>query len=106
MYKIAVIGAYDSIYGFAALGLDTFPVSNVREGEETLRMLVSGEYAVIYITEALAAELAHEINKYREQVLPAIIQIPGVSGNTGAGVEGVKKSVEQAVGSDIIFGNN
>ncbi len=106
MYKIAVIGAYDSIYGFAALGLDTFPVSDAREGEETLKMLASGEYAVIYITEALAQELAQEISKYREQVLPAIIQIPGVSGNTGAGVEGVKKSVEQAVGSDIIFGNN
>ena len=56
--------------------------------------------------EALAAELAHEISKYREQVLPAIIQIPGISGNTGAGVAGVKKSVEQAVGSDIIFSNN
>jgi V/A-type H+-transporting ATPase subunit F len=71
-----------------------------------LKRLASGEYAVIYITEALAAELPREISKYREQVLPAIIQIPGVSGNTGAGVEGVKKSVEQAVGSDIIFGNN
>ena len=69
-------------------------------------MLASGEYAVIYITEALAAELAQEISKYREQVLPAIIQIPGISGNTGAGVAGVKKSVEQAVGSDIIFSNN
>ena len=28
----------------------------------------------------------------------------GVSGNTGAGVNGVKKTVEQAVGSDILFG--
>ena len=28
------------------------------------------------------------------------------AGNTGAGVEGVKKSVEQAVGSDILFSNN
>ena len=37
MYKIAVIGAYDSIYGFAALGLDTFPVSDAQEGEETLK---------------------------------------------------------------------
>ena len=45
-----------------------------------------------------------EINKYGEQTFPAIIQIPGVSGNTGAGVEGVKKTVEQAVGSDILFG--
>ncbi|MCI8822618.1 MAG: V-type ATP synthase subunit F, partial [Lachnospiraceae bacterium] len=62
------------------------------------------DYAVIYITEALAAELKHEISRYQEQVVPAIIQIPGVSGNTGAGITGVKKSVEQAVGSDILFG--
>ena len=27
MYKIAVLGDRDSIYGFAALGLDIFPVS-------------------------------------------------------------------------------
>ena len=106
MYKIAVLGAYDSIFGFAALGLDTFPASNAEEGRSVLRFLTSSDYAVIYITEALAAEMTHEINKYRDQPLPAIIQIPGVSGNTGAGVEGVKKSVEQAVGSDIIFSNN
>ena len=89
MYKIAVMGAYDSIYGFASLGLDIHPVSDIREGEETLRRLATGEIA-----------------RYREQVLPAIIQIPGVAGNTGAGIEGVKKSVEQAVGSDILFGND
>ena len=96
----------DSIYGFAALGLDTFPVSDSQEGEKMLRRIAEGEYAVIYITEALAAELGHEIGRYQEQVLPAIIQIPGVSGNTGAGITGVKKSVEQAVGSDILFGDN
>lgn len=106
MYRIAVTGAYDSIYGFAALGLDTFPVRSQEEGIQTLRRLAAGEYAVIYITEALAAELEEEIEKYRERQLPAIIQIPGVSGNTGKGVSGVKKSVEQAVGSDILFGNN
>ena len=71
-----------------------------------LRRIAEGEYAVIYITEALAAELGHEIGRYQEQVLPAIIQIPGVSGNTGAGITGVKKSVEQAVGSDILFGSD
>ena len=106
MYKIAVIGAYDSIYGFAALGLDTFPVKSQEEGIHTLRRLAGGEYAVIYITEALAAQVSDEIEKYKEQQLPAIIQIPGVSGNTGEGVNGVKRSVEQAVGSDILFGSN
>lgn len=103
MYKIVVLGAYDSIYGFSALGLDTYPVKDGAEGLKTFRQLAEGEYAVIYITEALADQLTDEIDKYRERFLPAVIQIPGVSGNTGKGIGGVRKSVEQAVGSDILF---
>ena len=71
-----------------------------------LRRLADNEYAIIYITESLAAEISEEIDRYRERVTPAIILIPGVLGNTGEGVLGVKKSVEQAIGSDIVFGNN
>ena len=87
MYKVAVLGDRDSIYGFAALGL---------------RRLAEGEYAVVYVTEALAAQMEEELDKWRSRPLPAIIPIPGVSGNTGLGMRMVKKSVEQAVGSDII----
>ena len=105
MYKIAVLGDYNSIYGFAALGLDTFPVEDPTEGKEQLNRLAAGEYAVIYITEQLAAQLSAEISKYSEALMPAIIQIPGIAGNTGAGIENVKKSVETAVGSDILFSN-
>lgn len=104
MYKIAVMGDYDSIYGFAALGLDTFPVTPAEAGER-LHQLVADGYGIIYITEALAADLKQETARYEGQILPAIIEIPGVSGNTGNGVRGVKKSVEQAVGSDILFSN-
>ena len=104
MSKIAVIGDYDSIYGFATLGLSICPVKNREETREKLKQLAEGEYGIIYITEKAAAELGSALDEYRERVLPAIIQIPGVSGNTGAGVEGVKKTVEQAVGSDILFG--
>lgn len=104
MYRIAVIGDYDSIYGFAALGLDTFPVSGAEEAEEAFHRLATGGYAVIYITEAAAEWISHAIEKYKESLFPSVILIPGVSGNTGKGIEGVKKSVEQAVGSDILFG--
>ena len=104
MYKVAVVGDYDSIYGFAALGLETFPVSDVKETEVFLE-LASGSYAVIYITEAAAAGIEAAIDRYREQPLPSVILIPGISGNTGKGVESVKHSVEQAVGSDILFGD-
>ena len=39
MYKIAVMGDYDSIYGFAALGLETFPVNSQDEAEKLLTNL-------------------------------------------------------------------
>ena len=85
MYKVAVVGDYDSIYGFAALGLETFPVSDVKETEKVFLELASGSYAVIYITEAAAAGIETAIDRYREQPLPSVILIPGISGNTGKG---------------------
>ena len=102
--KIAVIGDYDSIYGFASLGLATFPVDGYEEAEKTLKSLAGSGYGIIYITEDLAAKSRKVIDKYKESMLPATIQIPGVSGNTVDGVMAVRRSVEQAVGSDILFG--
>ncbi|MDD2355078.1 MAG: V-type ATP synthase subunit F [Lachnospiraceae bacterium] len=108
MSKIAVMGDWDSIYGFSALGLDTFSFDekNIDDAGRTLRRLSEGDYKVIYVTEALASKIQNEIEHYRTLPSPAIIQIPGISGNTGEGISAVKKSVEQAVGSDIIFGGN
>lgn len=106
MYKgVAVIGDRDSIYGFASIGLSIFPVSNGEDGLEKFRQLCRGDYAVIYITESLAAEIEEEIEKVAEQMTPAVILIPGVYGNTGKGKNEVRKSVEKAVGSDILFGD-
>ncbi len=104
MYKIGVIGDRDSVYGFAALGLDIFPVKDSAEAASRLHRMAENEYAVIYITEAAATELERDIDRYRASRLPAIILIPGIYGNTGKGMSSVRKSVEQAVGSDIIFG--
>ena len=108
MYKAAVMGDWDSIYGFSALGLDTFRVeadTSAEEAADTLKKLSQSKYEVIYITESLAKRIPAEIDKYRLMPNPAVILIPGIYGNTGDGLKAVKKSVEQAVGSDIIFGN-
>lgn len=104
MYKIAVMGDRDSVYGFAAIGMDVFPVAEPAHAGRQLRTLAESGYAVIYVTEALYEHLHREAEGYRGKPLPAVIPIPGISGNTGRGVSRVKKFVEQAVGSDILFG--
>lgn len=106
MYKIAVIGDYESIYGFSALGLETYPTTLPETAKKILKKLVDDNYGIVYITEALAQEMIKEIEELKKQVLPAVIVIPGIYDNNGMGVEGVKKSVEQAVGSDILFGED
>lgn len=106
MYKIGVIGDHGSIYGFAALGLDIFPVADAKEAGGILHDLAESGYGILYLTEAVAAELKEQIDTYKERLLPSIVLIPGISGNTGEGVKQVKKTVEQAVGSDILFGGN
>jgi V/A-type H+-transporting ATPase subunit F len=102
MYKVAVIGDKDSIYGFASIGLEIFPTDNADDASVTLRKIADSGYGVVYITEQLAAQMQTELDRYRELPLPAIIPIPGVSGNTGLGMSNVSKFVEQAVGSDIL----
>ena len=76
MYKIAVLGDYDSIYGFATLGLDTFPVTTHEEAAEELHKLATGGYGIIYITEAWADQLKHEIARYQEEIIPAFLALP------------------------------
>ena len=51
-------------------------------------------------------KIKDEIETYKSQISPAIVLIPGTYGNTGDGVQAVKNFVEQAVGSDILFGND
>lgn len=104
MYKIAVMGDYESIYGFASLGLETFPVTLPRDAKKILENLAEQKYAVIYMTEALAEVLSKEIEELKEKQIPAVILIPGTYGNTGRGVKTIRESVEKAVGSDILFG--
>ena len=46
------------------------------------------------------------MDRYVSERTPAIIPIPGVDGNFGIGIANVKKSVERAVGADILFGGD
>lgn len=104
MLKIAVIGGRETVLGFKALGLETYPVANADEASACLRRLTreSDEYAIIYIEELLAAQIEGEINKFKDSPTPAIILIPGREGSIGLGQSALKAAVERAVGTNIL----
>lgn len=102
MYKIAVMGDQDSVLGFKALGLEVCPVATAEEGRVALHRMAKEDYAIIYMTEQLAAQLPGEIARYKDALTPAIILIPGKEGSLGIGMANVKSAVERAVGADIL----
>ena len=106
MYKIGVIGDRESILGFKAVGLDVFPVDDPEEARKTLKRIAKEDFAIIYITEQLYQYMMDEVDEYTDSRLPAIIPIPGKDGTLGIGMTSVKKSVERAVGADILFGGD
>ena len=71
-YRIAVIGDWESVMGFRALGLDTYPVNSTQEAGEKIRELAKTDCAVIYLTEQLAKARSERI--YLESVLEEIAE--------------------------------
>lgn len=102
MYKIAVLGDRESVLGFRTLGLQAVSAETAEEARQALHRLAKEEYAIIYLTEQYAAKLESDIARYRDALTPAIILIPGKSGSLGIGMQNVTKTVERAVGADIL----
>ena len=87
-YRIAVIGSWESVMGFRALGLETYPVTAPEEARETIR--------------ELAKDLPAVLDRYKDELRPAIILIPGREGSLGIGMNNIQQSIQRAVGADIL----
>jgi V/A-type H+-transporting ATPase subunit F len=105
MHRIGIIGDADSVLGFKVFGLDAYACTSADEAAKTLHEIVREDYGIIYITEGYYKDISNEIAKYDDLRIPAIIPIPGIDGSYGMGLANVKKSVEKAVGADILFGD-
>ena len=102
-YSIAVIGDWESVMGFRAIGLDTYPVTSAAEAKERVKELAKdGECAVIYLTEQLAKDLPDVLDRYKDELRPAIFLFPGREGSLGIGMNNIQQSIQRAVGADIL----
>ena len=102
MYKIGAIGDRDSVLGFSALGVTVAFADTKAAAVQALQRFAREDFVVIYITEQLAQFMEAEIAVYKDKLTPAVILIPGKAGSLGIGLDAVRKSVERAVGADII----
>lgn len=113
-YRIAIVGSKEAIAGFSLLGADTIAAESAKQATEQLFELRKSKtpdeqgverntYAIIFITEDLAAGISpDDEKKLSKGALPAIVPIPSHKGDSGYGLARLKRIVERAIGSDIL----
>lgn len=114
-YRIAIVGPRETVAAFSLLGVDVVPVSTGPEAVAALyklkramrddRGIQRNVYAVVFITEDLAAGISQDDErKLQRGALPAIIPLPSIheAGGASYGLQRLKRIVERAIGSDIL----
>ena len=76
--------------------------NETEEARQALHRMAKENFAILYLTEQLSAQLQPEIARYQDALTPAIILIPGKEGSLGIGMANIKTAVERAVGADIL----
>ncbi|MGM0125088.1 V-type ATP synthase subunit G [Enterococcus sp. AZ194] len=101
-YKIGVVGDKDSVMPFKLFGFDVRYGHSSQVVRQSIEDMAKKDYGVIYITEECAAMAEETINRYKEEVSPAIVLIPNHQGTLGKGLSDIQKNVERAVGQNIL----
>lgn len=103
-YKIGIIGTEEAIAGFAGLGVIPFSMKEEADIDGHIETIKNDDFAALFITEDWAIRVREQLDKHFErEPLPAIVTVPSPQGATDAGLANLRKIVEQAVGSDILF---
>jgi V/A-type H+-transporting ATPase subunit F len=103
MYKIALVGNKDSIIGFQLLGISIFPVNSKEETINILNELIKEKYAAVFITEDIASQIFDEIVELQKKYLISVTIIPNKLEKKNLGLKILKKNIEKAIGTDILF---
>ncbi len=101
--KIGILGEKKSVLAFKALGVEAFGVSNSEDLAMAMEKIKSQEFAILLITEDIAANYEKEIKPFFQATLPACLVIPGVKGGSGKAKEGLGEILERALGSASFF---
>jgi V/A-type H+-transporting ATPase subunit F len=83
MYKIALIGNSEAV--------------------EILDKLVKEEYAVIFVTEDIASQIFEEIERLQETSFSSLTIIPNKLEKKYLGLKILRRNIEKAIGTDILF---
>ena len=103
MSNIALIGEKEIIIGFNLIGLQLFPVIETEGALKALKDCAQNDYAIVFITNKIAQTIMENIEEYQKKSSMTICILPNRSKATALSMNILRKNIEKAVGTDILF---
>ncbi|MFW6148534.1 MAG: V-type ATP synthase subunit F [Atribacterota bacterium] len=103
MSNIALIGEKEIIIGFSLVGLTLFPVTESEEAIKALNDCREKNYAIVFITNEIAQKIIGKIEEYQKLSSMTICILPNRTKESELSLNILRKNVEKAVGTDILF---
>jgi vacuolar-type H+-ATPase subunit F/Vma7 len=97
--KVAVVGDSTSVAGFRPLGFVVHALDKPSKARDLWADFISGEYAVVLVTEPVWAEIADLAAEIMDRAVPAITVIPGAGSRGGVGQAKLDGAIERALGT-------
>ena len=97
--KVAVVGDGTSVAGFRPLGFEVFVLEEPGAVRDVWKRLVSGEFAVVMVTEPVWAELGELAEDVVACAVPALTERPGAGSTGGVGQEKLDRAIVRALGT-------
>jgi len=103
MPKVAVLGERDAVLGFKSSGALVFAADTPEEARASLKEVVNGDFAILLVTERVAAALSSELAPLYNRPRPVVTILPDARASQGVGMQLLRKRIERAVGANILF---
>lgn len=104
-YRIAIIGNKNIIQPFKLFGIEIFSIKSEEEGREIIKTISQANFAVVFVTEDWIKKLDKDLDELKKRTIPAVVSLPTHLSQEEYGLKELKKTVERAIGSDILFKN-
>lgn len=104
-YQMAAVGPAELISGLQAVGIKTFPATDVKSAVEAIIQIRQGDadFACICITESLMKQIdAETMEEISDNNLPVLLTIPDFHSDKNAGLNKLRELTKRAIGSDIL----
>jgi vacuolar-type H+-ATPase subunit F/Vma7 len=101
--NVAVLGDFDFVMPFSALGLDTYAVTDNHEQQtKTAKEIIEKKYALILVAEDIAEKVQDVFQPSQNKALPCIIVMPFTKKSSGYAKQSLGEALRMATGVDIL----